>query len=56
MEFELFNTDGKYVDNIIIDTLDQLLRLSSIDGKRIIEVNVEEKTISLKRKGEEKGF
>lgn len=56
MEFELFNTDGKYVTNIIIDTLEQLLRLSSIYGKRIVEVNVGEKIIVLKKKEERDNF
>lgn len=50
MEFELLNTDGKYVTNVVIETLEQLVHLSIIYNKRPIVVDIKEKTLLLKER------
>lgn len=52
MEFEFYNVDGSYISNVIVNTAEELLRISLIYNKRPIVVDM--KTMRLKLVDEER--
>ena len=47
MEFELYNVDGKYICNIIVNTLEELFHISLIYNKRPIAIDIEKMELRL---------
>lgn len=47
MDFEFYNIDGNYICNVIVNTMEELLRISLIYNKRPIVVDMKEIKISL---------
>ncbi len=51
MMFKFYNTDGKFICEVIVNTMEELWNITRVYNKRPIEVDMEKMTLRLVERG-----